>query len=97
MVLAAEALGVDLVDLLGPRGTGGEPAVLRHHLEAADGGAIAGGVGELGEDRFADELGGGHLLGGQGLEDLLLLAAGGGVDAAVGFPVSRRTKYILRY
>ena len=39
-----EALGVDLVDVLGARRPGGEPAVGRRHLQPADGGAVARGA-----------------------------------------------------
>lgn len=42
MIVAAETLGVDFVDVLGTRGPGGEPAVLRDDLDAADGRAVAG-------------------------------------------------------
>ena len=42
MSLVAEALGVDLVDVLGARRPRGEPAVGRRHLDAADGRAVGG-------------------------------------------------------
>src|SRR3954467_482116 len=48
-----EGLGVDLVDVLGPRGPGGEPRGLRRHLEPADLGAVAWGRGQLRGDRLA--------------------------------------------
>ena len=54
--LAAKALGVDLVDVLGARGSGGEPAVVRAHLEAADGGFVARRVREHLLDALAGEL-----------------------------------------
>src|SRR4051812_13381814 len=37
VVLAAEALAVDLVDILGARRPGCEPGLVGHHLDAADG------------------------------------------------------------
>jgi hypothetical protein len=42
VVLTLEALGIDLADVLGARGTCGEGAVLRDHLEAADGKSFPG-------------------------------------------------------
>ena len=65
----AEALGVDLVNVLGARRPGSEPAVRGRNLEAADGGVVAGGAGELGEDRFASEFGGRDRLRSELLED----------------------------
>ena len=55
---AAEGLGVDLVDVLGARRPGGEPGVLRDHLQPADRGVVAGRPGQLRGDRLAGELGG---------------------------------------
>src|SRR5215212_8748831 len=52
-----EALGVDLVQVLGARGPRGEPAVGADHLEATDRGVVARGAGELGDDRLAGQLG----------------------------------------
>src|SRR5690349_943795 len=40
VVPAPEALGVDLVEVLGPRGAGGEPATLRGDLHPADLGVV---------------------------------------------------------
>ena len=48
---AAEALGVDLVDVLGARRAGGEPAVLGGDLQPADRRAVARRLGQLGGDR----------------------------------------------
>ena len=41
MLLAAKTLAIDLVDILGTRRPGGEPAAGRDHLDAADGRIIA--------------------------------------------------------
>src|SRR3954471_21825945 len=54
--LVAEALRVDLVDVLGARGPRCEPAVRGHDLEAADLGAVAGRLHQLRRDRLAREL-----------------------------------------
>src|SRR6478752_6261675 len=62
---AAEALGVDLVDGLGARRPRRVPAALRDDLDAADGGAVAGGVGEDALDLLAGKLTGAELLGRQ--------------------------------
>ncbi len=56
-VLPAEkALSVDLVDLLGPGGTSGEPAVFCHDLEAADWSVVARRVAENRLDGLAGQL-----------------------------------------
>ena len=49
---ALEGLGIDLVDVLGAGGAGGEPRALGRHLEAADRGAVARGRGQLARDRL---------------------------------------------
>src|SRR5487761_103079 len=54
---AAEALGVDLVDLFGARWPRGKPAAFRDHLDAADRRAIAWGGAEDTCDLFAGEFG----------------------------------------
>jgi len=86
--LAFEGLGVDLVDVFGAGGARGEPAVLRCHLQPADGGLVAGSFGEDGGDGFACQCLGGDLSGRE-LSQLALLFLGGcGVDALVdGFAV----------
>ena len=57
MVLTAEAFGVDLVDVLGAGGPGGEPAALGDHLDAADGRAVARGARSASDDLLAGQLG----------------------------------------
>src|SRR5687767_1417791 len=79
----AERLGVDLVDVLRPAGAGGEPAGLGDHLEAANGGPVAGGLGELGDDFLAGKLRGGDSVRGELLERGFLLGRRGGVDPGV--------------
>ena len=81
--LAFEGFGVDLVDVFGAGGAGGEPAVFGCDFEAADGGVVAGGFGEDGGDGFAGELLCGDLLGGEFGELGFLFLGGGGVDALV--------------
>src|SRR5690348_1966286 len=83
VLLAAEALGVELVDVLGARRPRGEPAALRLHLQAADGCAIAGRSGERARDRLAGELGVRHVARRQLRQDRLLLARGRCVDTLV--------------
>ncbi len=53
MGLGDEGFGVDFVDVFGAGGAGGEPAGLGGNFETADGGVVAGGVGEFGLDWFA--------------------------------------------
>ena len=83
MVGSLERLGVDLVHIFGPRRTGREPPGRGRHLEAADGGAVAGGGGQLANDRLAGKLGGGYLLRAQLGENRLFLSGGGRVEAGV--------------
>ena len=83
MVAATEALRVDLVDVLGARGTGGEPAVLGHDLEPADGGPVAGSGGEDRGDPGAGQLRGPNLLGPQLAEQGFFVRGGGRVGALV--------------
>ena len=53
----AEALGVNLVNILGARGTCGEPAAGRDHFQAANRSVIARSPGQLGDDFFAGQSG----------------------------------------
>src|SRR5918996_117750 len=71
--LAQQALSVDLVDVLGPGGPRGEPAVLGDDLQPPDGGVAAWRRGEYLEDRLASQLIRLDLLRGQFLQHLLLL------------------------
>ena len=57
MILAAEALGVNFVNLLGAGRTRREPAILRDHLDSADGVAVSGSRGENLLDLFAGDFG----------------------------------------
>ena len=81
--LAPEALGIDLVDRLCTGGAGGKPAVLGHDLEATDRRIVAGSSGEDLQDRFTRQLPGRHLFRREPLERLLLLRAGGRIQAPV--------------
>src|SRR6478735_10594906 len=80
---AAERLGVDLVDVLGARGPGGDPRGPGRHLQAADLRPVAGRLGEPGGDLLARQLRGGHRVRGQCGEGGLLLPGGRRVDAGV--------------
>src|SRR5476651_1553029 len=56
VILAHEALGVDLVDLFGAGRTCGEPALVRRYLDPADGGLVPGRLRYDGIDRVARKL-----------------------------------------
>src|SRR5690606_1095722 len=57
VAVVAEAFGVDLVDVFGPRRTCGEPAGGGDHLDATDGRVIAGRLVEYLLDRLAGQFG----------------------------------------
>src|ERR1019366_1700589 len=73
VILAAEALRVDLIDLLGAGWTRGEPAIVRRYLDPAKRRAVAGRNGQLGFDRLAVELRRGQLVRRQLAQQILLL------------------------
>ena len=83
MIRAFEAFGIDLIDVLGTGRACGEPAVIGNDLEAADGGAVAGGVGEFGGDGIAGEGIGADLVRREVQQGLLLGCVRGGVEALV--------------
>src|SRR5690606_10398459 len=83
VLLADEALGVELVLGFGARGTGSEPAVFGHHLQPADALAVAGRARQDGLDRFAREFRRADLLGGQFGQLLFLFQRRIGVQALV--------------
>lgn len=83
VLLTDKAFGVDLVNVLGSGGSGGEPAVLSGDFEAADGGVIGGSLGHDCGDGFSGEGIGLDLFWREGAHDLLLGAVGGRVDAGV--------------
>src|SRR5581483_5460782 len=60
---AAEGLGVQLVDVLGARGPGGEPARRGDDLEAADRGAVARRGGQRRDDLLPGQFMRGDLVG----------------------------------
>src|SRR5215469_8086399 len=84
MLGAQERLGVQLIDVLGPRRPCGEPARLGAHLDSAERLPVARRGGELAEHRLAAELGYVELLGGQSSQGRLHGGIGRGVDARVG-------------
>src|SRR5450756_306939 len=63
MILSTKALRIDLVDVFGAGRTSREPAALCHHLQPADGSAVARRVGEDSLDFFARQFGELNLLG----------------------------------
>src|SRR5260370_4377422 len=83
MTIAAEAVGVDLVDILGARGPRREPAAVGNHLDPAEALAVAGCGDEGGEDRLAGELGGAEAIGRQLLQQGLLLRRRRRIDPCV--------------
>src|SRR5260370_15728462 len=83
MTIAAEAVGVDLVDILGARGPRREPAAAGNHLDPAEALAVAGRGDERAEDRLAGELGGAEAIGRQLLQQGLLLRRRRRVDPRV--------------
>src|SRR5699024_6306049 len=73
MVGGDERLGVDLVHVLGARGTSGEPGILGGDLQPTDRGVVTGSVDQGGGDRLTGQLGGGHVLRGEPGQGRLLL------------------------
>ena len=85
MVLAEEALGVDLVDVLRARRAGGEPAVARSTTFSPPIGApLPGAVVRIAVIGSPASSVGRDLLGREPREDRLLRGRGRRVDAAVG-------------
>src|SRR5438874_1737851 len=80
---APKTLGVDLVDILGARRPGGEPAEIGLDLDAAEGLAVAGRLAERGADGISGEILQAKLLGRDGLQDVFLWRGRGDVDARV--------------
>src|SRR4051812_42906122 len=72
VLLAAKALRVDLVDVLGARGPRGEPAVVGGDLDAAERLAVARRGGERGANRLAGKFFHRQLFARQGLQQILL-------------------------
>src|ERR1700691_5252493 len=62
VALAAEALGVNLVQALGPRRSGGEPATRRDELQAADRRVVPRSARQLARDRLTSQCSGAHRL-----------------------------------
>src|SRR5450631_3180195 len=62
MCRIAEALGVNFVDIFGPRGPRCEPTAARGDFHATDGRIVAGGSSQNSFDRVAGEFGDTHLV-----------------------------------
>src|SRR5512143_1069830 len=88
VLLAPEALGVELVDVLGSRRAGREPAARGRDLEAADGRVVPRGAGEPRHDGLAAQLARRDVLGREAAEPLLLFGRRRRIDA----PVVRRSE-----
>src|SRR5215469_15828195 len=84
MLRAPERLGVELVDVLGPRRPGGEPARLGADLDSAERFPVARRGGEPAYHRLPGELAHVHLIRAELGQRRLLLAGGRGIDARVG-------------
>src|SRR5260370_22186111 len=84
MLRAAERLRVELVDGLGPRRPGGEPARLGTDLQAAQRLAVARRGGQPADHRLAAHLLDADLIRAEPGPGRLLRAAGPGVHARVG-------------
>src|SRR3569623_439314 len=84
VLLATEALGVNLVDVFGARGTCGEPAAVGHHFQAGDGCAIAWRAVEYAADGLARQFGLTKLVGRMLRETPPLLRRGNRLHAALG-------------
>lgn len=80
VVIAEEAFGVDLVDVLSARRTRGEPTVLGHDFQTANGLIVARCMAEDALDLLACQLGRGDLFRRQLAQQCLLLRVGLGVD-----------------
>src|SRR5699024_11054227 len=83
MVGGDERLGVDLVHVLGARGSSGEPRISSRDLQPADRLTVTWGVDQRGGDRLTGQLGGGHVLRGEPGQGRLLLPRGRSVHAGV--------------
>ena len=83
MILALEALGIDLVDIFSPGRTSGKPATLCNNLDAANGIAIPWSLGQYGEDLLAGKVRRLDASGVQLLERRLLLNVRGSPGAVV--------------
>ena len=81
MVRAAEAFGVDLVDVFGAGGARGKPAAVRDDLDAADRRIVAGRAIEHAVDRLAGQFGDLDLLRRELRQFLLLLGRRRRLDA----------------
>ncbi len=76
MFLTLEALCVDLVDILGARGAGGEPSFFRYDLQASYGSVVARSTREPGNDWLTGQGRGADVIGRDASEAGLLLGRG---------------------
>src|SRR5690606_38451110 len=80
VTVVAEAFGVDLVDVLGPRRARREPATGGDHLDATDGGPVAGRLVEHLLDRLAGQFSAPDPVRRERGKRLLLCGIGGRLD-----------------
>src|SRR5690606_5521549 len=83
MIRSAEALRVDLVDLLRPGRPGGEPPIFGHDLQSPDGGVVRRSPGQNGLDGLACERLRPHISRSEVFGVLLLFTCGRRIDALV--------------
>src|SRR5215469_12213532 len=80
---ASETIGVDFVDVLGPRGPGGEPSVLGNHFEAAYRSLITGSFRQLRGNGLARQVRFLNRIGRELLQFCFLLGRGWRLNARV--------------
>src|SRR4051812_3986335 len=83
VVLILKTLRIDLVDILGAGGSGGEPTIGSHYLKAADRRTVTWGRSQFGRDRLAGELRSCDHLGRQFFQSRLLFRRRWRIDACV--------------
>src|SRR5215510_15682110 len=83
MALILEALRVNLINVLRVRGSGREPAIVGHNLEATDRCAVTWRTSQFTSDRLASEPGSRHRLRREFFQPGLLLRCRWRIDACV--------------
>ena len=83
MIRSPKALGVNLIDVLGPRRARGKPAACGRHLQPADGSVVARRASENGFYFFAREFGDPDFPGREFSQQFLLFRRGRCLDAVI--------------